>query len=61
MRFKGRAHDYRYFPRPRSAAYCVIEQAWVDDNRVPTCPNCPTPRKRALSMTLGLSDYDAWF
>jgi aspartyl-tRNA(Asn)/glutamyl-tRNA(Gln) amidotransferase subunit B len=47
MRSKEEAHDYRYFPDP-DLLPLEIEQDWVDGIAA-SCPNCPTPRRRASS------------
>ena len=49
MRSKEEAHDYRYFPDP-DLLPLELEQEWIDDSAL-SCPNCPTPRRRASSPT----------
>jgi aspartyl-tRNA(Asn)/glutamyl-tRNA(Gln) amidotransferase subunit B len=57
MRSKEEAHDYRYFPDP-DLVPVVVSQDMLDAARS-SLPEMPDARRRRLTESLGLPEYDA--
>jgi len=57
QRAKESAHDYRYFPEP-DLVPIVVDEAWEAAIKAGQ-PELPTPRRRRIMETYGLTPYDA--
>jgi aspartyl-tRNA(Asn)/glutamyl-tRNA(Gln) amidotransferase subunit B len=57
MRSKEEAHDYRYFPDPDLVPVVVTDE--MRAAAAESLPEMPDERRRRLTDTLGLPDYDA--